>query len=344
MKPTLPSLLFPLAALAAACAGSSFPGPDGVPTPVPTSPVSGFVFYDENANGLLDPTESVRLPGVTVAIGGRTAQTTAGGRFTVEAPNGTQSAAVQPASLPAYFTPGTPVSLGVPQAGDLAVPAVLALGARERPNWYLAFGDSITWGDGSSNQGGYRDPLVADLQAYWGKADIYNDGVPGTKSNRGESRIGASLAVRRPAYVLILYGTNDYNDAECRNTPPCYTIDALRSIVVQTREVGAFPVLGTIPPVNPAYVDKGADVRNDWVKQMNGYVRTMATQEQVALADVHADLLKQPNLAALFSDMLHPNDDGYRVIARSFFNAVTRPVGASGSRRPRAFSFLAPRP
>ena len=187
----------------------------------------------------------------------------------------------------------------------------------------------------------YRDPLVADLRAYWGKADIYNDGVPGTKSNRGESRIAASLASRRPAYALILYGTNDYNDAECRNDPPCYTVDALRSIVVQTREVGAFPVLGTIPPVNPAYVDKGADARNDWVKLMNGFVRTMATQERVALADVHADLLKQANLAALFSDQLHPNDDGYRVISRSFFSAITRPVGASSSRRPRAFSFLA---
>jgi lysophospholipase L1-like esterase len=340
MKPTPSSLLLPLAAALAACSGGPSSGPDGVPTPVPKSPVSGFVFYDENGNGLFDPTEAVRLPGVTVAIGGATAQTTAGGRFTVEAPNGTQSAAVQPASLPAYFTPGTPVSLGVPQAGDLAVPAALALGARERPNLYLAFGDSITWGDGSSNHGGYRDPLVADLQSYWGKADIYNDGVPGTKSNRGESRIGSSLAVRRPAYVLILYGTNDYNDAECRNTPPCYTIDALRSIIVQTREVGAFPVLGTIPPVNPAYVDKGAADRNDWVKLMNGYLRTMATQEQVAVADVYGDLLKQSNLAGLFNDQLHPNDDGYRVISRSFFNAITRPVGASGSRRPRAFSFL----
>ena len=113
-------------------------------------------------------------------------------------------------------------------------------------------------------------------------------------------------------------------------------------MIVQTREAGAFPVLGTIPPVNPAYVDKGADARNDWVKLMNGFVRTMATQERVALADVHADLLKQANLAALFSDQLHPNDDGYRVISRSFFNAITRPVGAASSRRPRAFSFLAP--
>jgi lysophospholipase L1-like esterase len=338
------SFLLPLvAALATAC-GHSPTGPGGVPTPPPSAPVSGFVFYDENANGLLDPGETVRLPGVTVAIGSRTGQSTAGGRFTIDAVSpGAQSASVQTGTLPAYFTAGAAVGVAVPQSGgDLAVPAVLALGARETPNLYLAFGDSITSGDGSSNRGGYRDPLVTNLRAYWGKADIFDDGVPGTKSNRGESRIGSSLALRKPAYVLILYGTNDYNDAECRNTPPCYTVDALRSMIVQTREVGAFPVLGTIPPVNPAYVDKGAEARNDWVKLMNSFVRAMAAQERVALAEVHGDMLKQPTLQTLFADDKHPNDAGYAVLSTSFFNAITKPVGATTARRPRGFSFSLP--
>ena len=340
------SFLIPLAAVVAtACGGNSSPTGPGVPTPPPGAPVSGFVFYDENGNGLLDPNETVRLPGVTVAIGSRTGTTTAGGRFTLDAvPQGAQAASVQPGALPAYFTPGAAVSVVVPQSGgDLALPAVLALGTNERSNVYMAFGDSITFGDGSSNGGGYRDPLVADLRAYWGKvSEMYNDGQEATKSNRGEARIAASLRSRRPAYVLILYGTNDYNDAECRNTPPCYTIDSLRSMIVQTREVGAFPVLGTIPPVNPAYVDKGADARNAWVTQMNGFVRAMAAQERVALAEVYGDLLRQPSLQTLFADDKHPNDAGYAVLSQSFFNAITKPVGATSSRRPRGFSFSLP--
>ena len=332
------------AALAPACGGNNSPsGPDGVPTPPPGAPVSGFVFYDENGNGLADAAEVVRLPGVTVAIGSRTGQSTAGGRFVVDAvPQGAQSASVQPGTLPAYFAPGAAVTVGVPQSGELAVPAVLALGASARPNVYIAVGDSITVGDGSTTQGGYRDPLVADLRAYFGKAELYDEGHSGSKSVRGEAFISGSLRARRPAFALILYGTNDYNDAECRTETPCYTVEALRSMIAQTRDAGGFPVLGTIPPVSPAYADKGAEARNAWVTQMNGFVRAMAAQEKVALAEVHGDMLKQANVASLFADDKHPNDAGYAVIAKSFFNAVTRPVGATPSRRARGFSFSLP--
>jgi lysophospholipase L1-like esterase len=296
--------------------------------------VSGFVFYDENGNGIADPDESVRLPSVGVAVGGVAGSTTAGGRFSLPSvPNGSQAAQARPDALPAYFTPGPPLSVSVPPAGEVAVPAVLALGGQARPNVYLAFGDSITWGQGSYDGSGYSDVLQADLRAFWGKATVIRDGAPGTKSNKGESRLGTSLSTRRPAYILILYGTNDWNDGECREEFPCYTIDALRSMVLQARDAGAFPVVGTIPPVNPSYVDKDAEARNDWVRRMNDLVRAMAKQERAAIAEVHGDFLKQPSLPPLFDDFVHPNDVGFRVIARSFFDAITKPVSASASRR-----------
>jgi acyl-CoA hydrolase len=302
--------------------------------------VSGFVFYDENGNGTADPSETVRLPGVGVAMGGVSTSTVAGGRFSFPSvPNGTQTAQASPAALPAYFTPGAPLSVAVPPAGDVAVPAVLAIGSRSRANVYLLFGDSITFGTGSSDGEGYGDELRADLRAYWGKADITNDGVPGTKSNRGETRVGASLATRRPAYLLILYGTNDWNDGECRNELPCYTITSLRSMVLQARDAGAFPVVGTIPPVNPSYADRDAEARNDWVRRMNELVRAMAKQEGAAIAEVHGAFLEQSSLPPFFDDFLHPNDDGYRVMARAFVDAITRPLATSGSGRTPAFFF-----
>ena len=184
--------------VAAACGGGS-PTDPGTPTP-PGTPVTGVVFYDVNGNGLLDATEVVRLPGVTVSIGGHAATSGTGGRFTVDGvAAGAQQATLRPESLPAYFTAGTPVGVTAPQTGgDVAVPAVLAIGARARPSVYLAFGDSITWGEGSSDGGGYRDFLDVQLRAYWGAGDTINDGIPGTKSNRGESRIASSLVALPP--------------------------------------------------------------------------------------------------------------------------------------------------
>ncbi len=326
------------ASLAIACGGSSPTGPGGTPTPPPGTPVSGFVFYDENGNGVPDPGETVRLPGVTVVIGAQNGQSTAGGRFTVDnVPAGTVSATARPDSVPAYFNPGTPVNVTAPQTGgDVAIPVVLGLTGRASPNQYVAFGDSITSGDGSSG-GGYPDFLLANLRSYWGKADMINDGLPGSKSNKGENRVGPSLSKFHPAYLLILYGTNDYNDAECRSAPPCYTVDALRSMVQQTRDAGAEPVLGTIPPVNPAWADRNPDDRNAWVRQMNQFLRTMAAQEHVSVAEVYGDLMSQPSLPPLFSDDKHPNDTGYQLIARSFFNAITQPYQTSSSgRRPHS--------
>jgi len=344
MSPRLPTLIA-LSALAVACGGGSTgpTGPGSSPAPVPGSPVSGFVFYDENGNGVADPAETVRLPSVGVTVGGISGSTATGGRFSLPSvPNGAQAAQARPDALPPYFTPGAPLSVGVPANGDVAVPAVLALGSRAKPNVYLAFGDSITWGQGSIDGSGYVDILQADLRAYWGKAGVTRDGVPGTKSNKGESRLGTSLSTHRPAYLLILYGTNDWNEPECRSEFPCFTVTALRSMVLQARDAGAFPVVGTIPPVNPAYADREWAERNDWVRRMNDLVRAMAKQERAPVAEIHGDFLKQPSLPPLFDDFLHPNDVGYRVIARSFFDAITKPASASGSRRAPAFFFQAP--
>jgi lysophospholipase L1-like esterase len=300
--------------------------------------VSGFVFYDENANGVADPSESVRFPSVGVTVGGVTGSTASGGAFSLASvPNGSQTAQVRPDTLPAYFTPGSAAAVTVPPSGQVAVPATLQLGSRARPNGYLAFGDSITWGQGSSDGAGYRLILEGDLRAYWGKATVDADAVPGTKSDRGEIRLGSALSAWRPAYLLILYGTNDYNDGECRADFPCYTIDALRSMVQQARDAGAWPVLGTIPPVSPAYADRNPEERNDWVRRMNDLVRAMARQERVQVAEVHGNFLKQGSLASLFDDYVHPNDAGFRIIATSFFEAITKPLAASGSGRSPAF-------
>src|SRR4249920_4194425 len=93
---TRASVLLLLTVVTAACGGGPTspdnPGGGGTPTPPPGSPVSGYLFYDENGNGIADAGEIVRLPSVGVAIGGQNATTAAGGRFSIASvPNGAQT-------------------------------------------------------------------------------------------------------------------------------------------------------------------------------------------------------------------------------------------------------------
>ena len=318
-----------------ACGGGGSPtAPPVTMPPVPGHPVAGFVFYDQDGNGMADSAEEVRLPGVTVQVGGRSARSEARGRVVVsDVPAGSHGAAARPETLPAFFRAGPAAAVQVPQAAgsEVAVPAVLPIGSN-RPNVYMAFGDSISAGDGASDGEGYRSYLQADLRSYWGGAQVVNEGIAGTRSDRGADRIGDSLNRRRPAYSLILYGTNDWNRLECKDEFPCFTIDAIRSMIGAAKAFDSLPVVGTIVPANPAVVTLAPPERNEWVSRMNDLIRPMVRQEGAVLADLHAAFLREPSLPSLFVDHVHPNDRGYQIIAQEFFRAITQPAPAGSAR------------
>lgn len=326
--------LIAVASLATACGSSGPPTLPPMPSTPPGTPVSGFVFYDEDRDGTLDPDETVRLPGPSVTIGGRTAQASAGGRFTVaDVPAGVFQASLRADALPAYFRAGAAVAVSVPASMDVAVPVVLELGDRLHANTYMAFGDSITMGDGSSDGTGYRAVLQEALRSHLGKGTVLNEAFWGSRSDAGAGRIGASLAARRPAYALILYGTNDWNDSSCKYDPPCGVADNLRWMVRVVRDdFGSHAIVATLPPVNPLWLDAFAVERNSWVVVVNEAIRAMARSEQVPVAEVHREFLRggEARLPSLFADKEHPNDEGYRLIADAFFDAVTQPYAPAG--------------
>lgn len=329
------------AALAASCGSDAGTGP--TPPAAQTHSVTITVFYDENGDGVLQPAESGRVPGVEVAIGGRTAvsEKLTGRALVTGVAAGTQQLTVRAGTLPAYYqaAAAATVSVPLPTGAEAAVPLTLPIGSN-RPFVYMAFGDSITDGDGSvQHEGGYRGLLRDALRAHFGgPAEIVNEAQSGSRSDTGAERIGLSLNRTRPAYTLVLYGTNDYNRLECRQALPCHTIDALRSMIGAARATGSNPVLATIPPVNPITAQPD---RNEWVGRMNDFIRPMAREQAVPLADVHAAFMRAPDLSALLADRVHPNDRGYEIVAAEFLAAITRPLGAS-SAGTRAALFVAP--
>src|SRR5688572_25045594 len=94
--------------VSAACGGGGGPTTPPPVTMPPGASVSVLVYYDENGNGLLDANEQGRLPQVEVTVGGRTARTeTLSGRAVVQGvPNGTHAVAINPTTLPPFYTAG----------------------------------------------------------------------------------------------------------------------------------------------------------------------------------------------------------------------------------------------
>jgi lysophospholipase L1-like esterase len=318
-----------LVALLAGCGGGS---PSGPSTPVATHSAVLTAYYDVNNNGVLDPGENNRVPGVSLQIAGQaaTAEPVNGQARVSGVPSGTHAVSWNAATLPAYYQPSgasiPPVTVPQPAGSEHAVPFVLPIGGN-RPYTYMAFGDSVTDGDGSSDGAGYINHLQRRLANHFGTARMIQEGITGTRSNDGAHRLGPLLDRHLPAYTLILYGTNDYNDRYCRDEPPCYTVDALRSMVREVRSTGSLPVLSTILPANELFTDRVPPERNLWVRDVNDRIRAMAREERVAVADAHR--IFTTTTGPLFSDHVHPNDRGYELLAQAFFEAITRPVGAT---------------
>ena len=331
-----PLRAFPMVlALAVALAGCGRDTPTTPPSPTPAPEpeasrhdLAGLVFYDEDGDGVLDPDENTRPAGVGLSVDDRRTASDDAGRFRLDGVRaGSRQPAIDAATLPPFFDASRLPSLTVPPAAgfELALPIRLPIGSN-RPHVYLAFGDSITAGDGSRGSRGYRSELAARLRDLWGRADVVNDGEGAGRSDRGADRIADSLADERPAYVLLLYGTNDWNRHECHYVPQCFTAPNLRRMVQAARAANTVPVVGTLPPVNPDYTDRLAAERNAWVVGNNNMIRAMAREEGAVLADVHAAFPSEERaLARLFADHVHPNDAGYERIADAFFRAITEP-------------------
>jgi hypothetical protein len=77
---------------------------------------------------------------------------------------------------------------------------------------------------------------------------------------------------------------------------------------------------------------------------MNELIRPMALAEGAVLVDLEAAFLREPDLASLFVDHIHPNDAGYEIIASEFFAAISRPAAtaAGAPDAPVAFGFAGP--
>lgn len=162
----------------------------------------------------------------------------------------------------------------------------------------LAFGDSLTHGNGAS--AGQSYPAV--LEELLG-VRVVNAGVPGEVSAAGRQRLPGVLERVQPQLVILIHGGNDF----LRRLDVTQVRENLQGMIETCRQQGADVVLAGVPQLGlilspaPFYAELAEEYRLPY------------------LDDTLSDVLKDRSLK---SDTIHPNAAGYRQLAQALAELI----------------------
>jgi lysophospholipase L1-like esterase len=215
---------------------------------------------------------------------------------------------------------------------------------------FLAFGDSITWGEDGRNSAletsarllprvqlpftqTYPGVLLKELSDRYTTqiVTVDNGGRSGeaitdaATSDTPTARSRFDGLLRGHGVVLIMEGTNDLAKAHvaanrtAQDNILAGAATGLGQMVRDAKSSGARPFLATIAPMNPTG-SRGQTFGWDLVMGFNERVATLAANEDVPLVDVNKAF--GGNLSLLGADGVHPTAEGYKVIADAFLAAI----------------------
>ena len=163
----------------------------------------------------------------------------------------------------------------------------------------LAFGDSLTFGTGTTPENSY--PAV--LEELSGLT-VINSGIPGNTTQDGVKRIEQALK-ENPDLVILCLGGNDF----LRKRNKLTIVQNLQTIVERIRQSGAQVMMIAVP--KPAIFLDDADLLVEF-----------AEQHQIPiLKDTLSDLLSDDEYK---SDAIHLNAEGYALLAQSVHEFLQR--------------------
>jgi lysophospholipase L1-like esterase len=199
----------------------------------------------------------------------------------------------------------------------VTVEAIPLIGATR----YVAFGDSITEGklsNGDITQTPYPVGLKRELEMRYTSQVflVFAEGGGGETTAGGASRLPGVLNADTPEVLLLLEGVNDLASAGSAGISPM--ISNLRSMVQQAQGRGIRVFLGTLPPEIPNAQRAGAE---PFIVPANDQIRALAGSTGATLVDVYQALIGSLT-TFIGPDGLHPTEQGYQVIAKTFFDAV----------------------
>ena len=162
----------------------------------------------------------------------------------------------------------------------------------------ICFGDSITFGYGAEQGEDYPTALAKLL-----KATVLNAGIDGDTTVEALKRLQSDVLGRNPRLVIIEFGGNDF----LRGIPMETTINNVREMIERIQANDAMV----------AIADISAGI---FMKDYRRALSIIAKEKGVIfIPAILNDIITNPTMK---SDFLHPNANGYKIIALSIFTAI----------------------
>ena len=162
----------------------------------------------------------------------------------------------------------------------------------------ICFGDSLTYGTGAARNKSYP----AQLSEMTG-LPIINAGIPGNTTSDGLERLETDVLERSPRIVLITLGGNDLKNGVRKDV----AYKNLKAIIEAIQAEGGLVILGGVKFI---LLDKGYGEM---------YKKLAKETDIILIQNVLSGLVGKDKY---MSDPIHPNADGYEIMARRFHEAI----------------------
>jgi lysophospholipase L1-like esterase len=162
----------------------------------------------------------------------------------------------------------------------------------------ICFGDSLTYGTGAPRDKSYP----AQLSDMTGQP-VINAGVPGDTTTRALERLEEDVLSQSPRIVLITLGGNDLKNGVRKDV----AFRNLKTIIEAIQAEGGLVILGGVKFI---ILDKGYGEM---------YKKLAKETDIILVPNVLKGLIGKDKY---MSDPIHPNGQGYTIMAERFYEAM----------------------
>jgi acyl-CoA thioesterase-1 len=162
----------------------------------------------------------------------------------------------------------------------------------------ICFGDSLTSGEGAGEGEDYPSILAENLSM-----PVINAGKPGDTTFEALKRLKTDVLDQSPLLVILEFGGNDF----LQKISPSETFKNLEEMIRKIQEKGAIVAIAEV---------RAGVILAGYSKE---YRRLAKKYHTILIPDILGGILTNPDLK---SDYIHPNAEGYKVMAEKVLKVI----------------------